>query len=271
MLNVLSDYRLSSLLSRYGRLIIFLPSLLLSNTTLADPLADSDSQNSQKARQLIQKVEDMYRADSSRANLSMRIETPNYQRTMTMYSESLGTEQAYIRILSPRKDRGISTLKRGNEMWNYFPKINKVIKVPPSMMMGSWMGSDFTNDDLVKETTLVDEYNLSLVEDDATYTITLLPKEKTVTVWGKIEISIRKENLHPIERIFYDDDGTRVRVMTYKEPRHFGDSYLPSVMEMVPLNKEGHRTLVIYESLDLNVPDISEETFTLRHLKQTYR
>jgi len=227
--------------------------------------------SSEKARQLIKDIEDMYRADSSIAELSMRIETPHYQRTMKMYSESLGTEKAFIRLLSPKKDRGISTLKVGKEMWNYFPKINKVIKVPPSMMMGSWMGSDFTNDDLVKETTLIEEYALSLDETDELYKITLLPKAKTVTVWGKMEITVRKDNLHPVERVFYDDDGTKVRVMTYKKPKNFGNQTLPSVMEMVPLNKEGHRTLVIYETLELNAKDVQEETFSLRHLKKRFR
>jgi outer membrane lipoprotein-sorting protein len=258
----------------YARCAIGLVLLLLlyansSSLQAADVVTPAKS--SEKARQLIQDIEDMYRADSSIAELSMRIETPHYQRTMSMYSESLGTEKMFIRLLSPKKDRGISTLKVGKEMWNYFPKINKVIKVPPSMMMGSWMGSDFTNDDLVKETTLIEEYALSLDETDELYKITLLPREKTVTVWGKMEISVRKDNLHPVERVFYDDDGTKVRIMTYREPKQFGNQILPSVMEMVPLNKEGHKTLVIYETLELNVADVQEETFTLRHLKKRFR
>jgi hypothetical protein len=251
-----------------GLLIPFLFGNAASLYAEEDPTA---TKSSAKARQLIKDVEDMYRADSSIAELSMRIETPHYQRTMKMYSESLGTEKAFIRLLSPKKDRGISTLKVGKEMWNYFPKINKVIKIPPSMMMGSWMGSDFTNDDLVKETTLIEEYALSLDVTGDLSKITLLPKAKTVTVWGKMEISVRKDNLHPVERVFYDDDGTKVRVMTYREPKQFGNQTLPSVMEMVPLNKKGHRTLVIYETLDLNSDDVQEDTFTLRHLKKRFR
>lgn len=256
----------------YSRVAIGLVLLLLLSGNSSDlHAADAATKSSEKAIQLIKDLEDMYRANSSIAELSMRIETPHYQRTITMYSESLGTEKAFIRLLSPKKDRGISTLKVGKEMWNYFPKINKVIKVPPSMMMGSWMGSDFTNDDLVKETTLIDEYWLSLDETEELYTITLLPREKTVTVWGRMEISIRKDNLHPVQRIFYDDDGSKVRVMNYREPKQFGNLILPSVMEMIPLNKEGHRTLVIYETLELNSDDVKAETFTLRHLKKRFR
>jgi outer membrane lipoprotein-sorting protein len=216
-------------------------------------------------------MEALYRADSSYAQLTMRVETPHYERTMTMESTSLGTEKAFIRILSPKKDRGIATLKLDKEMWNYFPKINKVIKVPPSMMMGSWMGSDFTNDDLVKETTLADEYTLQLQETDDQYIIILLPREQTVTVWGKIEYTIDKKTMVPVQQVFFEDDGTKVRVLTYRDPKQFSDSMLPSVMEMVPLNKEGHRTVVIYETLKLNVDEIGEDQFTLRNLKKRFR
>ncbi|MCZ6501398.1 MAG: outer membrane lipoprotein-sorting protein, partial [Gammaproteobacteria bacterium] len=117
--------------------------------------------NETRARQVIKEMEQLYRGESSRSTITMKVETPHYQRLLKMEGQSLGQDFAFFRFLSPKKDRGIATLKRDQEMWNYFPKINKVIKVPPSMMMGSWMGSDFTNDDLVKETTLIDAYHLS--------------------------------------------------------------------------------------------------------------
>ena len=250
------------------RIVVLFPAILFMSILSWSAIAEDTSN---QARELIQHIEDIYRAESSRSRLTMKIETPHYERTLKMESSSLGREKFFVRILTPKKDKGIATLKLDNEMWNYFPKINKVIKVPPSMMMGSWMGSDFTNDDLVKETTLVDEYQLSLVEDEMLYTITLIPAEKTVTVWGKMEVTIDKEKLTPVGRVFYDDDGTKVRVMTYSEPKQFGELVLPSVMEMVPLNKEGHRTLVIYETLELNPGDVDEDIFTLRHLKQRSR
>lgn len=250
------------------RAILVACALFLSTPTFG---ADDTALSAERARDLIQRAEDMYRSASSRAVMSMRIETPNYQRTLNMEVATLGEEKMFIRILSPKKDRGIATLKQDNEMWNYFPKINKVIKVPPSMMMGSWMGSDFTNDDLVKETTLVDEYQLSLQETAAEWLVTLIPRERTITVWGKMEVTIDKQNLTPIKRTFYDEDGTMVRIMNYREPKQFGDITLPSVMEMIPLNKTGNRTLVIYEELELNASDVSEDQFTLRQLKQRFR
>ncbi|MBT4491762.1 MAG: outer membrane lipoprotein-sorting protein [Gammaproteobacteria bacterium] len=228
------------------------------------------SASEERARQIIDEMEQLYRGDSSDATITMKVETPQYERTLTMAGQSLGKELAFFRILSPKKDRGIATLKRDQEMWNYFPKINKVIKVPPSMMMGSWMGSDFTNDDLVKETQLIDAYHLSLEENDTEYFVTLTPKAQTVTVWGKIEYVISKEPLLPLAQIFFDDDGTKVREMAFQEPKEFDGVLMPSVLEMKPLNKKGHRTLIIYDEITFNVPDVNEQTFSMRNLKSRF-
>lgn len=225
----------------------------------------------QRAKELIQQMDDMYRSTASRATMTMRMQTPDYDRSMTMESVTVGENKMLIRILSPKKERGIATLKIDKEMWNFFPKINKTIKVPPSMMMGSWMGSDFTNDDLVKESSLIEEYTLSLQETTEIYEITLIPKAQTVTVWGKIVVKINKTDNTPMEQAFFDDKGRKVRIMTYREPRQFGHITLPSILEMVPLNKEGHKTLIIYDKLELNARDVDEQLFTLRSLKQRLR
>ena len=222
------------------------------------------------AKSLIDEMEALYRGESSKATLTMKVETPQYSRTMQMESSSVGQQDAFIRILSPKKDRGISTLKLDKEMWNFFPKINKVIRVPPSMMMGSWMGSDFTNDDLVKQTTLTQEYDLQLTETPTEYNITLLPREKTVTVWGRIDYIVNKEHLVPVNQNFYDDEGVMIRKMVFSELKDFGGRIMPSVMEMIPLNKEGHRTVIIYDNLEFDPPDVDESTFTLRHLKSRF-
>jgi outer membrane lipoprotein-sorting protein len=222
------------------------------------------------AKEIVDEMENLYRGRSSDASITMLIETPNYQRKLSMKSLSLGQERAFFRILSPKKDRGVATLKRDQEMWNYFPKINKVIKVPPSMMMGSWMGSDFTNDDLVKETSLVDTYALSLTENEAEYIIELVPKESTVTVWGKIEYIISKSPLIPKAQIFYDDDLVKVREMIFLEPKEFDGRLMPSIIEMRPLDKEGHLTRVIYEAITFNADSITEDTFSLRNLKSRF-
>lgn len=223
-----------------------------------------------RARSIIDEMEQLYRGDSSDATITMEVETPQYQRTLKMTGQSLGKELAFFRILSPKKDRGVATLKRDEEMWNYFPKINKVIKVPPSMMMGSWMGSDFTNDDLVKETQLIDAYHLSMTEDEAMYRVTLTPKEQTVTVWGKIDYVISKDPLLPVSQSFYDEDGEKIRELTFLEPREYEGKLMPSILEMTPLNKEGHKTRIIYDAITFNVPGITKQTFSMRNLKSRF-
>ncbi len=238
--------------------------------TLFNASAHAADSEEERARNIIDKMERLYRGDSSDATITMQVQTPQYQRTMKMSGQSMGRELAFFRILSPKKDRGVATLKRNEEMWNYFPKINKVIKVPPSMMMGSWMGSDFTNDDLVKETQLIDAYHLSMTEDAAKYYVTLTPKEQTVTVWGKIDYIISKEPLLPVSQAFYDEDGEKIRELTFMEPREYEGKLMPSVLEMTPLNKEGHKTRIVYESIEFNVPDVTDQTFSMRNLKSRF-
>jgi hypothetical protein len=223
-----------------------------------------------RAIEIIDEMEALYQGNSSTATITMIVSTPQYKRTMEMESASMGRENSFIRILSPRKDRGISTLKLEKEMWNYFPKINKVIKVPPSMMMGSWMGSDFTNDDLVKQTTLTDEYDLSITETDTLYSITLIPKEQTVTVWGKIEYVVNRKLMVPVSQLFYDDNDKLVRKMVFSELKEFSGRTLPSVMEMIPLNKKDHKTTIVYDDLELDANDVDASIFTLRNLKSRF-
>ena len=223
-----------------------------------------------RARAVIDRMEQLYRGDSSDATITMEVHTPQYRRMLKMSAQSLGKELAFFRILSPKKDRGVTTLKRDEEMWNYFPKINKVIKVPPSMMMGAWMGSDFTNDDLVKETQLIDAYHLSMTEDESKYYVTLTPKEQTVTVWGKIDYVISREPMLPLVQSYFDEDGEKIRELTFMEPKEYDGKLMPSILEMTPLNKEGHRTRIIYDAIDFNVPDITEQTFSMRNLKARF-
>lgn len=152
-------------------------------------------------------------------------------------------------------------------MWNYFPKIRKVIKVPPSMMMGSWMGSDFTNDDLVREVSLAKEYNVSLSSSQAVHTLTLIPKQNTVTVWGKIIATVDSKTLLPIKQTYFDEDGQAMREMVFSENKNFDGKLLPSVMVLTPLNKTKQYTKMTYDSLSFNT-DIKADVFTLRNLKR---
>ena len=219
---------------------------------------------------LLDKVDRLYRSDSSHATMEMKILTENWERTTVMEVWSRGMNDTLIKILSPRKDKGIKTLKLGNLMWNYFPKINKVLKVPPSMMMNSWMGSDFTNDDLVKENTLAEDYHAKLEEHPSDpnqlYFIVLRPKNETVTVWGKISISIRRQDFMPVEQIYYNEDGEKKRVMEFSGIQQMGGKMIPAVMEMRTLNKNS-KTLIRYKSIDFK-PVFSKSIFSFSQLRR---
>jgi hypothetical protein len=227
-------------------------------------LAESD----QKAIDLLKKIDNLYQQDNSHSVMTMEIVTPDFERSMTMESWSIGLDYSLVRVLEPKKEKGISTLKREKDMWNYLPKIRKVIKVPPSMMMGSWMGSDFTNDDLMREGSWVEEFDVTLSESDANYTLDLKAKPDTVTVWGAMQIIIEKERLLPVKQVYFDEDGSPMREMLFTEVKTFGDVTLPTVMELRPLNKPDNRTRVIYESMAFDL-DLQEDFFSLQNLKKS--
>jgi outer membrane lipoprotein-sorting protein len=237
--------------------------VILTLFSAALALADSES----KATELLERVDNLYQQDNAYAKLTMEIQTPDYQRSMTLESWSIGLDYSLMRVLAPKKELGVATLKRGDEMWNYLPKIRKTIKVPPSMMMGSWMGSDFTNDDLMREGSWVEEFDVALKEIDGVYVLDLVAKENTVTVWGAMQIHIDTESLLPIKQLYIDEDGSVVREMAFTDIKTFGEVTLPSVMTLKPLNKAGNLTRVIYDDMQFNV-DIDERFFTLQNLQK---
>jgi len=218
---------------------------------------------------LLQKMDELFRSKSSISTMKMQIITPNWQRTLDMQSWTIGMDDTFIRVLSPRKDRGVATLKKDKEMWNFFPKINKVIKVPPSMMMGSWMGSDFTNDDLVREVSLVKEYQVSKSVEGENYRLTLVPKKDTVTVWGKIEFIVNQKTLLPLEQSYFNEKGVKVRTMTFSNIKDFSGKKMPAIMTMIPLNKTGHKTVIEYVEAEFDI-DLGDNVFTLRNLQTRF-
>lgn len=221
------------------------------------------------AATILKKMDELFRSQSSISTMKMQIITPNWRRTLEMQSWTMGMDDTFIRVLSPRKDRGVATLKIDKEMWNYFPKINKVIKVPPSMMMGSWMGSDFTNDDLVREVSLVQEYQVSKKIEGDNYRLTLTPKQNTVTVWGKIEFIVNQQTLLPIEQSYFNEKGDKVRSMKFSDIRDFNGKKMPAIMTMIPLNKAGHKTVIEYVEAEFDIK-LGDNVFTLRNLQKRF-
>ena len=230
----------------------------------------SQSEDEMEIRNLIKKIDQIYRAEASTATLEMEIVTPHWSRTLKMETWTEGTKKTFIRILKPAKEEGTGTLRVGNEMWNYLPKTNKVIKIPPSMMMSSWMGSDFTNDDLVKEFTFFDDFTYEWYEPEdpreGVYYVSCIPKEDRPIIWGNVVVAARKDDYIPLWQKYYDEKGNLMRELKYSEVKTFDDRRIPSVMEMIPQNEEGHKTTIRYLEAEFNV-DISEDIFSLRNLR----
>jgi outer membrane lipoprotein-sorting protein len=223
------------------------------------------------AKELSRRLDRLYRSASSHATVSMTVTTPHFERTMKLEMWSRGMEDTLARILSPPKERGTATLKRGGEMWNYLPKIDKTIRVPPSMMTAAWMGSDFTNDDLMRETTWETDYDVSLLENPppGQAALVYVPKPEAPVSWSRVVGFFDEETLFPQSIEYYDEKNRKVRVMTFDEIGNLGGRTLPRRMTLTPLSedKQGNRTVMVYEeaAFDIKLP---ADLFSLTTLRQ---
>ena len=227
--------------------------------------------NAQSVREIMDLVDQLWRGESSIARITMDIRTENWDRSLTLRAWSLGTEHTLIRVEAPQKEAGTATLRADQEVWNYLPRVDRTLKLPSSMMAGSWMGSHFTNDDLVKESRLVDDYEIEL-EFSGTrdgvdvWELLLVPLPEAPVVWGKIRYQVSKENLLPIWTRYYDESDELIRTMTFSEIRLMGSRLVPTVMTIEPTDKPGESTVIRYHELDFDV-DLEEDYFSLRNLR----
>ncbi len=250
---------------------VIIKALFLLILFFAAPILPVHGENTPDINAIVEKMDKLYRSDTSFADVEMLIQTEHWKRTLRMDIWSEGLDMTLIHIKSPKKDAGIATLRKKTEMWNYFPKINKVIKVPPSMMMSSWMGSDFTNDDLVKESSMINDYRSKLITPDNAnpdyYYIELIPKKDIPIVWARIVLVVRKNDYIPVEESFFDEKGRKMRVMEFSEIRNFSGREIPSVLVMKPLNKPDKKTVIKYKELKFDIK-LKADTFSLRNLQR---
>ena len=220
------------------------------------------------ADEIIKKMNNNLESDSGYSKIAMYMKTKRNERKMVMESWNEGTEKSFIKILYPKRDNGITFLKLDNAMWQYVPRIDKTIKIPSSMMMSSFMGSDFTNDDMAKESSVVDDYTKKITkEDDKHYYIELLPKEDAAVVWGKIEIKILKSNYVPLEASYYDEDMVKQRELLYEDLKPFGKRIYPTKWILKSMDKPDNLTTIIMEEVDFGAK-LNKAMFTKRGLKR---
>jgi len=228
---------------------------------------------SQTATEIIKIADQKARGiTSSRGEMKMTIVRPTWSREISLKSWSKGSAYSLMLITAPARDKGAAFLKRENEIWNWQPSIDRAIKLPPSMMMQSWMGSDFTNDDLVRESSIVIDYTHKLKEDQEIdgricYQIELIPKPEAPVVWGKVLSWISKEDYLQLKTEFYDEDGYLVNTMTGKDVKMMGGRLLPTRIEMVPADEDGKKTVL--EQIDIAFDEpIEESFFSIQNLKR---
>jgi hypothetical protein len=223
------------------------------------------------AAEIVDRIDQMWRGESSRASMEMTVVTEHWTRTIEMAATSMGTTHSLIRILAPRRDAGSATLKVDNDIWNYLPRVDRTIKIPSSMMGSSWMGSHMTNDDLVKDSRLIEDFEIEITfegvrDGSEVWEFTLTPREEAAVIWGSIVEEVRKDDYMPTWVRYYDERGDLVRTMTFGEYSEMGGRLIPALMTMVPVDKPEESTSFRYTELEFEI-GVDESFFSLRRLR----
>ena len=239
---------------------------------------------------VVKHFEDMYRSTSSISEVELIITKPRSERTLDMKVWTKGEDKALIVITSPAREKDTATLKVDNNLWNYLPRINRTIRIPPSLMMSSWMGSDFTNDDLVRETSFSKDYTYKLVgrvsvlitHEEASSTETraksnesritgwqvdLIAKPDIVGLWNKIELILSDDGQIPLQAKYYDRKDRLARTIIWSDVKDFDGHVVPSKMVLTPEDEKGQKTEMIYKDIEFNVT-VPDDTFSLSQLER---
>lgn len=224
------------------------------------------------ATEIIKRSDEKLRGKTSYGEMTMTIVRPTWSREVGFKSWSKGSEKALIVITGPKRDKGSVFLKRDKEMWNWRPTIGRTIKMPPSMMMQSWMGSDFTNDDLVKESSAIDDYTHKLLGSEKVqgldcWKVELIPTRDAAVVWGKVISWVDKKDYMQLKAEFYDEDGYLVNTMSASDITTLGGKTLPATLTMIPADEPGHKTIVQYRNLVFDKP-IADDFFSEQNMRR---
>ena len=227
---------------------------------------------SQDAEEILLNMEEVMRGDVLHAEMTMTIVRPRYEREVSIRSWLKGRDYSMILITAPSRDRGTAFLMRGNNIWNYDPRIDRTTRMPSSMMAQSWMGSDFTNDDLVRDSDIIDDYEHRVLrtedyEGRKCYVIESIPKPESAIVWGKVKMWIATDTYIQLRMEQYDQRDRLINEIKFDEIRSFGDRELPSRMTVLPVEKENHRTVLFYQKMDFEI-DIDQEFFSLENMQR---
>jgi outer membrane lipoprotein-sorting protein len=210
------------------------------------------------AKEIVRQADARYNGEkSSYSEMSMSIIRPTYQRSLSFKSWATKEGDALTLITAPAREKGQSFLKNGNNIWYWNPTIQRLIKLPPSMLSQGYMGSDFTIDDILKESSLVKDYTHKLLKQEAItgatcHVIELTPLNNAAVVWGMIKLWITVQDGLMVKSEYYDEDGFLVKTHVASEPKRFDGRLLPSVMDIIPADEPGHKTRITLLTIRFN-------------------
>jgi len=219
---------------------------------------------------VVEHFENMYRSTSSVSEAELIITKPRRTRKLGMKLWTKGEQKALIIIQSPAREKGTASLKVGKNLWNYLPRIKRTIRIPPSMMLASWMGSDFTNDDVVRESSFRDDYTYELTgpsDDPPGWLVTFEAKPDTVGLWKRFELIVSRDGRIPIQARYYDRRDRLARTLYWDDVREFEGRRVPTHMTLIPEDEEGNKTEMVYFDIDFDV-EVPDSTFSLSRLER---
>ena len=221
---------------------------------------------------ILNNVDDIYRSNASHGILTLAVTTSNWQRSLTLEQWSKGNDMHLLKVLKPKKEKDLATLRVDNNVWNYMPKVKRVVKIPSSMMSSSWMGSHFTNDDLVKQSRMVIDYDFSITYEGLRdgvdiVEISCIPKKNAAVVWGKVEVIVYRNDFIPLNIVYYDEDLKLSRTLKFSNIQVLGGKKIPLQMKMVPTDEPEESTAILWEKIEFDIV-IKDDFFSLRKLQE---
>jgi len=244
--------------------------MIRATLTLILLLTASASSAEIDPRALIESAMDHWRGLTSYSEITMTIHRPDWERSMSMRSWTQGDKTSLVRVTEPAKDAGNGTLLKDDNMWTYSPKINRIIKIPSSMMNQSWMGSDFTNKDISKSTDIIDQYDHRLLETrkengHEIYVIESIPHEDAAVVWGREVLSIR-DDFVLLEQQFWDQDNVLVKTMVTRDIDTMGGRTVAKRMRIGKVDTPDEWTEMQVHDISFDI-ELSDSLFTLSSLR----
>jgi len=223
-------------------------------------------------RKLVETAENQIRGKTFQADVEMKVEHDGSVRTLGLKIWTEGRDKATVKVTAPKKERGSGNLRMKLDLWQYSPNTDMIIKIPPSLMLQSWMGSDFTNDDLVRTSSLANDYTHSSLGKDAIFgrpalKVNCVPKPEAVATWGKVILWIDEKETVPVKQEFYSENGELLKVLEGRELKTFGSHTIPTIVTMTSVRKKNAKTTMIYSAVVFDAT-VAANIFTQTFLRR---